>query len=71
MNKSLKLCLGLLSIIGLSARWPLHGQALIDKKATHETQALYTNLKNLSQQGLLFGHQDDDAYGTKWRAITR
>ena len=69
MNRSLKLCLGLLSIIGLSACWPLHGQALIDKKATHETQALYTNLKKISQQGLLFGHQDDDAYGTKWKAI--
>ncbi|HZI25415.1 MAG TPA: hypothetical protein VFD46_10070 [Chryseolinea sp.] len=69
MNKSLKLGLGLLCFIGFASGWPLRGQALIYKKATRETQALYTNLKKISQQGLLFGHQDDDAYGTKWKAI--
>ena len=40
MNKSLKLCLGLLSAIGLTGYGPLHGQALVDKKATHETQGI-------------------------------
>ena len=27
---------------------------------------LYTNLKQISQQGTLFGHQDDQAYGVGW-----
>lgn len=44
------------------------GQTLIDKEATKRTRALYANLKKISQQNLLFGHQDDDAYGTKWKA---
>ncbi|HEX5169513.1 MAG TPA: glycosyl hydrolase [Cyclobacteriaceae bacterium] len=40
---------------------------LIDKKATQEAQALYSNLKRISTQGFLFGHQDTDAYGVGWR----
>ncbi len=47
----------------------LSGQSLIDDKATKKTKALYVNLKKLSQQGLLVGHQDDEAYGTKWKAV--
>jgi mannan endo-1,4-beta-mannosidase len=43
------------------------GQNLIDKHATEETLALYHNLKKISSQGFLFGHQDDDAYGVGWR----
>ncbi len=41
---------------------------LLDKKATSETKALYENLKRISEQGFLFGHQDTDAYGVGWRA---
>jgi mannan endo-1,4-beta-mannosidase len=64
-----RLGLGLLLVVfGFSA--PLLGQTLIDKKATPETLALYTNLKKLSQQNLLFGHQDTDAYGTTWKAVS-
>jgi len=47
----------------------LAAQKLIDKKATAETKALYTNLKTLSQKNILFGHQEDDAYGTTWNAV--
>ena len=43
-----------------------HGQ-LIDKNATRETEALYSNLKRISAEGFLFGHQDTDAYGVGWR----
>ena len=46
-----------------SASTPL----LVDKKATPETQKLYKNLQALTQKGILFGHQDDLAYGVKWR----
>ncbi len=40
----------------------------IDTLATPETVALFTNLKNISGEGVLFGHQDDTAYGIDWWA---
>ncbi|MEO6328867.1 MAG: glycosyl hydrolase [Ginsengibacter sp.] len=39
----------------------------IDKKATKETIALYSNLKKLLGKGIMFGHQDDLAYGYGWK----
>jgi len=39
---------------------------LLDKSATAETCALYYNLKNISQKHMLYGHQDDMAYGVGW-----
>ncbi|MCK5105452.1 MAG: hypothetical protein KAR17_21660 [Cyclobacteriaceae bacterium] len=41
--------------------------APIDKKATKKTKALYANLQVISTQGVLFGHQDDLAYGIGWK----
>lgn len=41
---------------------------LIDKEATAETKALYKNLKELAQTKVLYGHQDDLAYGYSWWA---
>nr|WP_294786431.1 glycosyl hydrolase [uncultured Flavobacterium sp.] len=41
--------------------------SLSDQKATSETKSLYKNLNTLSQKGFLFGHQDDLAYGVKWK----
>ena len=38
-----------------------------DKKATKETIALYNNLKKLLNKGIMFGHQDDLAYGVGWK----
>lgn len=38
----------------------------IDKKATRETQNLYSSLRRLLNKGILFGHQDDLAYGIGW-----
>ena len=38
----------------------------IDKNVTVETRALLNNLKALSSKHLLFGHQDDLAYGVNW-----
>ena len=40
-----------------------------DKKATRETINLYHNLKKLAGRGILFGHQDDLAYGVGWKYI--
>ena len=42
-------------------------QSLSDKNATPETVNLYQNLILLQEKGFLFGHQDDLAYGVKWR----
>lgn len=39
----------------------------IDKDATKKTKALYTNLKIIPGQGVIFGHQDDVAYGLGWK----
>jgi hypothetical protein len=38
-----------------------------DKKATKETVNLYRNLKKLLNKGIMFGHQDDLAYGVGWK----
>jgi mannan endo-1,4-beta-mannosidase len=40
----------------------------IDAKATTETVALFNNLKKLAETKLLYGHQDDLAYGYTWWA---
>ncbi len=39
---------------------------LIDKNATLETKALYSNLKKLSRTHILFGHQHATEYGHGW-----
>jgi mannan endo-1,4-beta-mannosidase len=40
-----------------------------DKKATRQTINLYHNLKKLEQKGIMFGHQDDLAYGVGWKYV--
>jgi mannan endo-1,4-beta-mannosidase len=39
---------------------------LVDKMATTETRALYYHLQNKEPGKILFGHQDDLAYGIRW-----
>ncbi len=39
----------------------------IDKKATRETKNLYLNLQRIADKGIMFGHQDDLAYGIGWK----
>jgi hypothetical protein len=38
-----------------------------DHAATKQTVQLYRNLKEISKKGILFGHQDDLAYGVNWK----
>lgn len=38
-----------------------------DPKATEKTKNLYANLQRLARQGVMFGHQDDLAYGIGWK----
>ena len=46
--------------------WPSFAQT-IDRNATKETKALYKNLKKLSKNHILFGHQHATEYGSGWR----
>jgi len=39
----------------------------VDRNATKETVALYRNLKKILPKGIMFGHQDDLAYGVGWQ----
>ena len=41
----------------------------IDKMATQRTVNLYHNLKKLQQRAIMFGHQDDLAYGVGWKYV--
>jgi mannan endo-1,4-beta-mannosidase len=41
----------------------------IDAKATKQTINLYHNLKKLINKGIMFGHQDDLAYGVGWKYV--
>lgn len=41
--------------------------SLADPKATVETKIMYKNLVTLVNKGILFGHQDDLAYGVNWK----
>lgn len=41
----------------------------VDKQATTQTVNLYHNLKRLLNKGVMFGHQDDMAYGVGWKYV--
>src|SRR5690606_29483666 len=41
--------------------------SLVDPDATAETRALFVNLRMLAPDHVLFGHQDDLAYGVTWK----
>ncbi len=42
-----------------------------DPKATKRTRALFENLRNVANDHILFGHQDDLAYGVFWKSEAR
>jgi mannan endo-1,4-beta-mannosidase len=54
----------------LSVLTDVHAQALIDRNATVETRALFTNLHTLSEKHTLFGHQHATEYGHGWQGET-
>ncbi len=60
---------GLLLMSGCRTLGPAEQEkrpSLVDPDATEETRALYTNLQTLAEEHILFGHQDDLAYGVHW-----
>ncbi len=58
--------LALLLACGVGGPPQPRGPALVDPHATPETHALFVNLRRLAGKALLFGHQDDLAYGVQW-----
>lgn len=42
---------------------------LLDKNATAETKALYSNLWKIQSTGFMFGHHDDLIYGREWSTV--
>ncbi|MEI6555280.1 MAG: glycosyl hydrolase, partial [Paludibacter sp.] len=40
--------------------------SIVDKNATDETKALYSQLWKVAETGFMFGHHDDLIYGRKW-----
>jgi len=55
------------------AGFPMRAQTMsttfsvADKNATAKTKTLYKNLTVLANKAILFGHQDDLAYGVNWK----
>lgn len=43
-----------------------HQPLLVDPQATEQTKNLFVNLKKNLGKGIMFGHQDDPAYGHFW-----
>jgi mannan endo-1,4-beta-mannosidase len=56
----------LLFIFAVNAKEQPRKSKLVDTKATPETKALFNNLKKLSQDHILFGHQHATEYGHGW-----
>jgi mannan endo-1,4-beta-mannosidase len=42
------------------------GPVPADKKATKETVRLFRSLYDLQNKGVMYGHQDDLMYGSRW-----
>lgn len=63
--KNLLIALLLCTTMSAQAAKPLPS----DPQATRETVQLFQKMLKLQTKGMMFGHQDDLAYGTSWYAI--
>lgn len=57
----------ILSILTSCSVFKKNNSYISDKKASRKTRILYDNLFQLLDKGIMFGHQDDLAYGVNWR----
>ncbi|MBD1389146.1 glycosyl transferase family 1 [Neiella sp. HB171785] len=57
-----------LTFLGCSPHSSLNAapHSLIDRQATPQTIALFEHMSQLAEQQIMFGHQDDLAYGLHW-----
>jgi len=69
MNRSWQVITGSLlffKIISFTSNLSAQVSMPSDKAATGETKFLYSNMQKLAQTKVIFGHQDDLAYGMGW-----
>ncbi len=74
MIKKLAIILAV-AAIGITAATPIAGKgkapkaklSMVDPDATPVSMALYANLWNIANQGVMFGHHDYPSYGIGWR----
>lgn len=69
MNQIMKMIWGsIMVILQITCAAPFTSDEIpqTDPNATNSTKALYKNLKDVAPKGVLFGHQDDLAYGVTW-----
>src|ERR1700704_2050232 len=67
MKKNLSTALLFLSVLFPAIPFCQNSKShLIDARASDETKALYDNLKELSKNHILFGHQHATQYGHGW-----
>ncbi len=66
IKKTIRTCILALSMLPIGIV-KAQSQLPADKNATKETINLYRNLKKSLQKGIMFGHQDDYAYGVGWK----
>jgi hypothetical protein len=58
-----------LVLLFLLAPASLWAQSMTDAQATQLTKKAYASLFAIQQQGVVFGHQDDLAYGVGWKYV--
>src|SRR6185312_16333547 len=70
-NFDMKKTFSILFIVGFLILGGLCVQAQnpIDSLAGKETKNLFFNLMKLKNKGIMFGHQDDLAYGVGWKYV--
>lgn len=67
MRPSAFFLFALLLCFSISARSQVRDVSMVDSHATEEVKALYKNLLLMQGKGIMFGHQDDLAYGIGWK----
>lgn len=58
-----------LVLLFLIAPSTLFAQSMVDTHATQLTKKVYASLFEIQKKGVVFGHQDDLAYGVGWKYI--
>ncbi len=59
-------CFAALNTLSVAGKLSAQNVPPADKAATKETRMLYSNMQKLAQTNVIFGHQDDLAYGVGW-----
>ena len=61
------ICLiGMIMLVCFSCKTSRKERMPVDSQATQETVALYNRLFDLTEKGIMLGHQDDPLYGHGW-----